>query len=217
MSKQLGTGTIMARDDVRRRSGLASALLAVAVFCASAGSATAEVRVTDAGAGRLVVEAHDATVRQVLDALSASQTIRVRSSDALSRAVTGTYSGTLPRVLSRILDGYDHVIQSTSSGLWLDVVGAAQTAKSAVPVANGVTVADTPHPGARISSNVDLDEEMEQTASAGPRTVNAPATPMLHAAAPAIRPVAAVLAGSVQRPTGPRISSNVDLDEEMGR
>jgi hypothetical protein len=214
---QLETGTIMACDDVRRRSVQVCALLAVTVFCASAGSAAAEVRVTDAGAGRLVIEAHDATVRQVLDALSASQAIRVRSSDALSRAVTGTYSGTLPRVLSRILDGYDHVIQSTSSGLRLDVVGVAPTAKSTVPLANAVTVAVTPHPGARISSNVDLDEEAEQTASAGPRTVNAPATPMPHAAAPAIRTVAAVMAGGAQRPAGPRISSNVDLDEEMGR
>ena len=207
----------MARDDVRRRSVQACALLAVLVFCARAGSAAAEVRVTDSGAGRLVIEARDATVRQVLEALSASQTIRVRSSDALSRAVTGTYSGTLPRVLSRILDGYDHVIQSTSSGLRLDVVGVAQTAKSTVPVANAVTVAVTPHPGARISSNVDLDEEAEQTASTGPHTVNAPATPMPHAAAPEIRTVAAVMAGGVQRPGVPRISTNVDRDEEIGR
>jgi hypothetical protein len=206
----------MARDDVRRRSVQACALLAVAVFCASAGSATAEVRVTEAGAGKLVIEAHDATVRQVLDALSASQTIRLHSSDALSRVVTGTYSGTLPHVLSRILDGYDHVIRSTSSGLQLDIVGAAQTAKSTVSVASAVTVAVTRHLGSQVSSNVDLDEEAAQAAATGPRTVNAPAAPMPRAAAPAIRPGPEVT-GSVQRPAGPRVSTNLDLDEEMGR
>jgi hypothetical protein len=36
-------------------SGLRAA--AITVFCATAGSAAAEVRVTDAGAGRLVIEA----------------------------------------------------------------------------------------------------------------------------------------------------------------
>jgi hypothetical protein len=196
----------MARDDVRRRSIQACALLAVAVFCASAGSANAEVRVTEAGAGKLVIEAHDATVRQVLDALRASQTIRLRSSDALSRVVTGTYSGTLPYVLSRILDGYDHVIQSTSSGLRLDIVGAARTAKSTVAVANVVTIAVAQHLGSQVSSNVDLDEELVLAAAAGSRP----------ASAPAIRPVPAVTDG-VPRLTGPRMSSNVDLDEEMGR
>ena len=135
----------------------------------------------------------------------------------MSRAVTGTYSGTLPRVLSRILDGYDHVTQSSSSGLRLDVVGVAQTAKSTVPVANAVTVAVTPQPGAQISSNVDLDEAAEQAASAGPHTVNVPATPLRHAAVPASRIVAVIMAGGVQRPGVARISTNIDRDEEMVR
>src|SRR6185437_12528137 len=80
-------------------------LLTAVAFAWAAGPAAAEVHVTKTNAGALVVEAHDATVRQVLEALSTSNKIVFRDSPALSRVITGTYSGTLDHVLSRVLDG----------------------------------------------------------------------------------------------------------------
>ncbi len=61
--------------------------------------------------------------------LGQTHTIRFETSEPLSRHVTGTYSGTLQRVFSRILDGYDHVIRSMSSGIQLVVGGATQLGK----------------------------------------------------------------------------------------
>src|ERR1051326_6146963 len=120
----LRKGPVMARSDIRARAQ-GGRLLAAAIPCATGAPAAAEVRVKEAAGGRLVIEAHDATVQQILDALGPSRPIRFAASDALSRHVTGTYIGTLPRVLSRILEGYDYVIRSSSSGIKIDVVGAA--------------------------------------------------------------------------------------------
>jgi len=201
----IGKGIVMERWDVGGRVARAGALLAVAVLCAGAAFAAAEVRVTALGAGRLTVAAHDATVRQVLDALSESSPMRLHTSDALSRVVTGTYSGTLRQVLARILDGYDHVVQSTASGLRLDVVGAT-TGTPGGSFADPVAISAAPHLGARVSTNVDLDEEMAQRAAAAQQPMRAAAPP----------PVTATLAGA-PHPGFSKISTNVDLDEEMAR
>ena len=206
----------MGRWDVRGRSAQAGALLAAAVLCASAASVAAEVRVTDAGGGQLVVEAHGATVRQVLDALGGSRTIRIRSSDPLSRVVSGTYSGTLRRVLSRVLDGYDHVVESTASGIRLDVFGTTSGTPSA-PAVKTFAVAAAPHAGVAVSSNVDLDDEARQGPAVTPLPAPTRAPSAARPAAPAIRPVAAVLTNNRQRLAAPRVSSNVDLDEETSQ
>jgi hypothetical protein len=205
----------MGRWNVSTRSTRVVALVAAAIVCATM-PAGAEVRVTDRGAGGLTVEAHDATVHQILDALGQSHTIRFQASEALSRQVTGTFSGPLPRVLARILDGYDNVIRTTASGIQIDFVEAAKPAKFGTSVVNSVSVtasAATPH---GVSSNVDLDEEnaTEPQTRRGPQTVNLPSGPQPGAAtiAPRVAPVA-----SAQPAGSPRVSSNLDLDEESSR
>ena len=49
----------------------AAVLLAVAIAIVAPGRAAAEVRIVEARADALVIEVHDATVRDVLDALAA--------------------------------------------------------------------------------------------------------------------------------------------------
>lgn len=179
-----------------------SALLLGAAVCA--GAAQAEVRVTEAGGDRLTVEAHDATLGQVLDALRAVRPLHLHATGALNRPVTGTYSGSLPRVLSRILDGYDHVIHLTATGIELDVLGVGQGERASAPAAGTVTVVR--NIGQRVSSNVDQDEEAARAPAAPPRAART---------VPPVVPVQpAVLTGSAEPSGARRISSNVDLDEE---
>jgi hypothetical protein len=215
LAAQLGKGPVMTRSNVRARSAQAGALFAAVILCAAA-SAAAEVRVIDAGGGRLVIEAHDATVQQILDALGESRTIRFQASEALSQHVTGTYSGTLPRVLSRILVGYDHVIRSTSSGFQIDFVSTAQPTKFTASVANSVTMSASAGTLHGVSGNVDLDEENARARSVpGPQTVNVASAP--HPSAPPINPSRAALLGNAQQSGVPPVSSNLDLDEETSR
>jgi hypothetical protein len=198
-------GMIMsARRRLRARSFGAFALMAAVAVCAGAPRAAAEVRVTEAG-GRLTVEAHDATVRQIIEALSASRPIKLHSTDALSRPVTGTYSGSLSRILARILDGYDHVVHATAAGVELDVVAPAPAARATISATSTITM--VPATTSRMSGNVDLDEE---TAAAPSRAVNAPAPAALP-----VRPVP--VAATRSAPGVPRVSSNLDLDEETSR
>jgi hypothetical protein len=148
-------------------------LLAVALFGTPV-PAMAEVRVSDAGPGVLTVEARNATVQQVIETLASSRTIELRAAAPLSKVVTGTYTGPLTRVLSRILEGYDHVIQFTASGVRLEIVNGAPGASRASSVAMPLSI------GNRVSSNVDLDEENLAKAAAGasgPPPARPPAKP----------------------------------------
>jgi hypothetical protein len=204
----------MARWNIGARSAPAAALLAALLVCVAAAPAAAEVRVTDSGGGELVIEAHDATVQEILEALGQGRTIEFQKSDALSRRVTGTYSGPLRRVLSRILDGYDHVIRTTSSGLQIDVVGAAKSGR--VTTAAGPTMTAPrghvgPRVAPRVSTNLDADEESTQPKPApppGPQTVNLASGPR-PAAPPTVQPSRSGLAGNASHP---RVSSNLDDD-----
>jgi len=209
--------TAMAYGNVRARSAkvgaMAAALLAAAVLCVAA-PAVAKVSVTDTGGGQLVIEAHDATVQEILEALGKGRTIEFQDSEALSRRVTGTYTGTLRRVLSRILEGYDHVIRSTASGVQIDVVGAAKAGR--VTTAAGPSMPAPPgrvgpRVAPRVSANLDADEDTTQTKPApapGAQIVNVATAPH-PAAAPAIQPSRAGLMGNAARP---RVSSNLDDD-----
>jgi hypothetical protein len=133
--------------------------------------AAAEVRVTETGSGALVVEAHHATVQEVIEALRAARAIDFRSKETLSRTITGTYSGTLEHVLARILDGYDRVIRSTASGLQLDIVGpeagaggaprpVAQTMQPGPPALRPSPV--PPQQPRMVRGYLDLDGELSQ-------------------------------------------------------
>jgi hypothetical protein len=90
------------------------------------------VSVRDAGDGRIQIEAHDASVGQVLAALQESGLIRLSASDQLSRTVSGSYTGTLPQVLSRILDGYNYFLRVTASGTELHALNPSSDANAAL-------------------------------------------------------------------------------------
>jgi len=141
----------------------------------------------------------------VLEALRTVRPLRLHSKAALDRTVTGTYSGTLPRVLSRLLDGYDHVIHQTAAGIDLDVVGTAPGAPASAPATGSIVM--VPNIGHRVSSNVDQDEEAAAPAVARPQAAAPPA--------PVVPVQPAALTRSVEASGARHISSNVDLDEEQ--
>jgi hypothetical protein len=88
------------------------------------------VSVSDAGGGRVRIEAHDASLVQVLAALQDSRLIEFNAADALSGIITGTYIGTLPQVLTRILNGHDYFLRVTASGTELHAVKASGDSKA---------------------------------------------------------------------------------------
>jgi len=69
------------------------------------------------------LSAEDASVNEVLAALSARFNLTYTPAPELNRAVAGVYSGTLQQVLARILDGYDYVANVSVNGIELKVLG----------------------------------------------------------------------------------------------
>jgi hypothetical protein len=116
----------------------------------------------------VVVEAKNATVEEILVALTDTFKVEFRSAANLDKRITGTYQGTLQQAVSHILNGYDFVVKSGQAGLEITlldgrkkpvaVVGTRPASKSAdadnhlVPVTSSggptppITVAQGPGP-----------------------------------------------------------------------
>src|SRR5262249_24360291 len=117
------TSTEHGRHTITRRK-LALALLSVAVALgASAAHARAEVSIHGDGAC-VHLEANKAPIDEVLSALESTFSIRHRTSVPLDQVISGTYTGPLRRVLSRVLDGFNYYVADTTEGrMEITVVG----------------------------------------------------------------------------------------------
>jgi hypothetical protein len=112
----------MEHDLMRPRSPALLCRLLVLVITSGAllvgpgNAARAQVRV-DGRPDAVHIEARDATLREVFDALQTKFNLRYRSDDALEVRRTGVFDGPLPRVTARILDGYDFAMKVTPQGI----------------------------------------------------------------------------------------------------
>jgi len=107
----------------RRPNWRDRAIAALAVLIATVGVVHGEVRVTgDAGAVQL--DATRSNVGEVLSALQSAFALRVSTSMALDRDVSGTYTGALAQILPRILRDYNYVIRRNASEIDVTVVGS---------------------------------------------------------------------------------------------
>jgi hypothetical protein len=93
--------------------------------------ALAEIQVQGPAAD-VRLEAHEATVTEILAVLAQRFDLRVRGAGS-SRRVTATFQGPLRRVVTRVLDGCDYVVRSRSQGAALDVL-VLNEASSSKPV-----------------------------------------------------------------------------------
>jgi hypothetical protein len=76
----------------------------------------------------VVIEAQNATVEEVLVALTDTFKVQFRSAANLDKRLTGTYEGTLQQAVSRILKGYDFVVKSSEARLEITLLGAGKPA-----------------------------------------------------------------------------------------
>jgi hypothetical protein len=104
---------------------IAGALLA-ALFSACV---RAEIRV-QGNAGDVRLEAHDATVAEILAALGERFGLHYRGTTG-SEGLTATFEGPLRRVIARVLSGYNYIIASRGEGL--DVIVLSTQSPHAVP------------------------------------------------------------------------------------
>lgn len=103
----------------RRRLGLAA--LTACLAAASTGAfASAQVSGT---AQSVSVDAQNSSVKEVLSALGRTFKLRFQSTANLDRPISGTYQGSLQRVVARLLEGYNFIIQTDHGNLQITVLG----------------------------------------------------------------------------------------------
>ncbi len=111
-------------------------VLALALLCVVSNPGRAEVLIEGDEAALRVI-ADQAPIGDVLAALKAKFRLRYRAVDS-DRQVSGTISGTLHRVVVRLLDGHDFVVQRSADGV--DIVqiapsGGARALRRGRPIA----------------------------------------------------------------------------------
>jgi hypothetical protein len=117
---------------MRRPIHAPARLLLTAMLLAAllhAGPARAEVSVSGEP-DAVQIEVRDAPIDEVMAALGASFGLQYQGPAALSRRVTGTYEGSLQRVIARLLDGYDFVIKTDREGVEVRVYGGVKTGEA---------------------------------------------------------------------------------------
>jgi hypothetical protein len=117
------------------------ATAALLAWCLSCEHSAAEVHLSGRP-DRFVLQAHDATMPEILDAVRSAFALDVTLNGASARKFTGTYSGSVRQVLSRLLRGEDYVLRSAADGMSVILLGASAAdstaARSAVlPAAPG--------------------------------------------------------------------------------
>jgi hypothetical protein len=93
----------------------------------------------------VVVQTDKASVREILDTLSAKFKLTYKLPPNLDRVRTGLYSGTLHHVLARVLDGNDYIVQASDEGIEIVVFGASRL----TPI---VTADPTPAPASKAAT-----------------------------------------------------------------
>jgi hypothetical protein len=100
-----------------------SAVLSLVLICTATAGAGAEVQISG-GADSFVLRARNATMAEVLSGIHSALDIAIEATGSPARQFTGTYSGSLPHVLSRLLEGENYVIRTSASGVDIIFVGA---------------------------------------------------------------------------------------------
>jgi hypothetical protein len=126
----------------RTRSWRRIAGLAAAVLLLGTAGANAALRISG-NSDSVFIEAHNAPLKTILDALRKSYQVEYKPVAGLERPITGTYSGSLHRVLTRLLVGQDYVIRSSSRGMEVVILGSPSSAGDrAEPASQGATWRD---------------------------------------------------------------------------
>ena len=128
------TTTITSTEHRSHTISIGRLALAVLLLGASAAHASAQVSIRgDRASVRL--ETNNAPISEVLSALDSAFSIRHRASVPLDQAISGTYRGSLRRVLTRLLDGYNYYVTDTANG-GMEVTIVGRTGAATVAVAD---------------------------------------------------------------------------------
>src|SRR5271169_1021423 len=104
--------------------------LALLLVCVAFARADAQLFGTK---DRVVLRAKDATIVEIVSGIRLALNLQVGLTGSTERLFTGSYTGTLRRVLSRLLDGEDYVISAAPDGINIAVLGPKGAGRNTSP------------------------------------------------------------------------------------
>src|SRR5690348_10441262 len=117
------------------------------LFGVRAASAATQI---DGAADGLRVNARDATIIEILDALKSRFKLTYQARAYDRQPLTGIYSGTLRAALGQILEGNNYVLKSSDEGLEVVIFGASGQISTG---AAGSTPSGAPNPNPSLSGS----------------------------------------------------------------
>jgi hypothetical protein len=123
------------------------------------------------------VQAENATVGEVLHALSGKFGLSYKIPEDVARTITGTFSGTLRQVLDRLLDGNDYIVNASDGSLEVLVLRASGTVAVA---ATAITLNNDANAGRAISPVASAPAREAAVTVGSPGGATPPAVPPLN-------------------------------------
>jgi hypothetical protein len=152
-------GNVMGQNarltSLARHAQMLSASIALSILVVGSASAATDIQGTP---DDLQLNVDNATLSEVLDALTSRFKISYRLRAHNPRILTGHYSGTLRETVTRLLDGNDYFLEVSDKGLEVIVLGASgsqnapQRQVASTPAAPPSAPAATPQPSVAVSS-----------------------------------------------------------------
>jgi hypothetical protein len=118
------------------------------------------------------IETQNSSIEEILAALGNAFELRYRSSANLAKQLSGTYQGSLQRVVVRVLEGYDFVLRNNKGKIEITVLGTRGAAPAAAVASNPVKVSPTA-PAAPTTPAAAPSKAVEQPAPATPPAASA--------------------------------------------
>jgi hypothetical protein len=116
----------------RHSSQLFSAAIALGVLASAPTSVLAEV-VVRGGPKAVSIEAQNASVEEILVTLSNAFDVHYRSSTDLRKRLTGTYKGSLQKVVTQVLNGYDFFVGTGERRIEITLLGSSAASPGETP------------------------------------------------------------------------------------
>ena len=107
-------------------------LIALSLLLVCVASARADVQFSGTE-DRVVLRAKNATIAEILSGIRSALNLRVGLTGSTERQFTGAYTGTLRRVLSRLLAGENYVISSAPDGMNIVLLGPKGAGRNTAP------------------------------------------------------------------------------------
>jgi hypothetical protein len=128
-----------------RRSSVVAALVAGLAAPSVTAMAAAQVR---GSPQNVSVDAQNSSLKDILSALGKQFNIHYQSTANLDKQLSGTYEGSLRRVVARLLEGYNFIITTNQDMIEVTVLGtqSLQTGGAPSPITGSNAAAQTAQP-----------------------------------------------------------------------